>query len=83
MGNNENTDVGSFLADYLDVSVDDVTKRLKSSGSWNPPGAADANTEVNEFAWMGHPLEEYVRTEGLDTYHGDFRKRSTCGCDIH
>lgn len=77
MGNNENTDVGLFLADYLDVDVDAVTKRLKSSGSWT---AHPTDDTVTEFHWMGHPLKESVRTEGLDTYHGDFRKRSTGGC---
>jgi alkaline phosphatase len=81
VGNNENTDVGSFLADYLDVDLDAVTKRLKSSGSWT--NAETTTGAEAEFHWMGHPLDEDVRTEGLDTYHGDFRKRSNCGCEEH
>ena len=81
MGNNENTDVGSFLADYLNLDVSAVTELLKSSGSWMVDSTA--HETVPEFHWMGHPLDEDVRVEGLDTYHGDFRKRSTCGCENH
>lgn len=38
VGNNENTDVGAFLADYLDLDVDAVTKRLKSAAYWTASG---------------------------------------------
>lgn len=61
VGNHENIEVGHFLANYLDVDVDAVTKKLQSSDS----------------LWMGNPLGEDVRTDALDTYHGDFKKRST------
>ncbi|KAL1858692.1 vacuolar alkaline phosphatase [Paecilomyces lecythidis] len=76
VGNHENIEVGRFLANYLDVDVDAVTKKLQSSND----------------LWTGNPLGEYVRTDSLDTYHGDFKKRSTgaeeithidgrdCGC---
>ncbi|RJE16534.1 hypothetical protein PHISCL_11129 [Aspergillus sclerotialis] len=69
------------MANYLDVDLDAVTKRLKSSGSWT--NAETTTGAEAEFHWMGHPLDEDVRTEGLDTYHGDFRKRSNCGCEEH
>ncbi|PKY06505.1 alkaline phosphatase [Aspergillus campestris IBT 28561] len=82
VGNNENTDVGSFLANYLDLSLEDVTDKLRAK-------AADLSA-----SWMGE-LDENVRTEGLDRYHGDFKrsfgvdflKRSLeggeCGCGGH
>ncbi|KAB8074002.1 alkaline-phosphatase-like protein [Aspergillus leporis] len=88
VGNNENTDIGSFLAEYLEVDVEAVTKRLQSSKEW------DWNPEVESASagrsWLGDPLGEDVRTEGLDTYHGEFKKRSVdvnkreCGCgELH
>ncbi|KAJ5294426.1 hypothetical protein PENANT_c006G11740 [Penicillium antarcticum] len=72
VGNNENTDVGSFLAEYLDLDVGKVTKQLR-----------DTKTGfLNPYDWMGHPLGMGVRTDGLDSYHGLFKKRSEddCGC---
>ena len=68
VGNNENTDVGDFLANYLDLNVDNVTKLLQDSKPGND--------------WMGDRLGLNFHAEGLDTYHGDFRKRSAddCGC---
>ncbi len=80
VGNNENTDVGAFLANYLDLDVDAVTKRLRSAAYWTASGEESSTQE--KFNWMGDPLGSTVRTEGLDTYHGDFKKRSLddCGC---
>jgi alkaline phosphatase len=80
VGNHENTDIGSFLAEYLDVDVESVTKQLQSAGT---------------TSWMGDPLPADVRIDQLDTYHGDFRKRDgfadesdliqerSCGCGYH
>ncbi|CAP94643.1 hypothetical protein E8E15_006511 [Penicillium rubens] len=72
VGNNENTDVGDFLADYLDLDVDNVTKLLQDTKSGI----------LQSYDWMGDRLGLNFHTEGLDTYHGDFRKRSPddCGC---
>lgn len=80
VGNHENTEVGQFLANYLDVDVDAVTKRLQSSAFWATSGEELSNQE--KYSWLGDPLGSDVRTEDLDTYHGDFRKRSLgeCGC---
>ncbi|KAL3474218.1 alkaline-phosphatase-like protein [Aspergillus californicus] len=84
-GNHENTDVGGFLANYLDLDIAAVTKRLEDSKFWSY--AASTSQEDKTFNWMGDPLGEDVRTEGLDTYHGAFKKRSIdgvfgedCGC---
>lgn len=72
VGNNENTDVGDFLAAYLDLDVDNVTKLLQDTKS----GA------LQSYDWMGDRLGLNFPPDGLDTYHGDFRKRSPddCGC---
>ncbi|KAJ5698881.1 hypothetical protein N7462_000886 [Penicillium macrosclerotiorum] len=81
VGNRENTDVGGFLADYLDVDVAAVTKRLQSSSYWTASG--EETTVQEKYSWLGDPLGSNVRTEGMDTYHGDFKKRSLeedCGC---
>lgn len=78
LGNHENTEVGTFLADYLDLDVHAITKRLRSSAYWTISGEEASK----ENSWLGDPLGSDVRTEGFDTYHGDFRKRSLgeCGC---
>lgn len=78
-GNHENTEVGQFIANYLDLDLQEVTKRLQESDSWSAPADSGSNSHES-FEWMGHPLNEDVRTEGLDTYHGAFRKRSECAC---
>lgn len=88
VGNHENTEIGSFIADYLDLDLEDVTKQLHSSAYF---GTSDAE----KFNWMGSPLGENVRTEGLDTYHGEFKRdvagsdgdhvmvERGCGCGVH
>lgn len=80
MGNHENIEIGHFLADYLDLDVPAVTKRLQSSSYWTASGEEALDQE--KYSWLGDPLGSQVRTDGLDTYHGDFRKRSIdeCGC---
>ncbi|GFF30314.1 repressible alkaline phosphatase [Aspergillus udagawae] len=89
VGNHENTEVGQFLADYLDLDVENITKRLQSSSAWSFAGVGGVSSAGRPFSWLGNPLGENVRTEGLDTYHGEFRKRSMdvdgmekleCGC---
>ncbi|KKK24164.1 alkaline phosphatase Pho8 [Aspergillus rambellii] len=88
-GNHENTEVGNFLADYLGLDIEAVTKRLQESAYWSFTDKSSVAAESPEkFSWLGDPLGEDVRTEGLDTYHGEFKKRSTvpgvegqdCGC---
>ncbi|KAF3937005.1 hypothetical protein ABW19_dt0209463 [Dactylella cylindrospora] len=71
-GNHENTEIGEFLRNYLDVDVAAITKKLRQEG-------------VNA-TWIGRPLEEIldeahksmgvggsvgeVTVDGLDSYHG-------------
>ncbi|KAJ5684399.1 Repressible alkaline phosphatase [Penicillium maclennaniae] len=84
VGNHENTEVGHFLADYLDLDISAVTKRLQASSYWTASGEETSDQE--KYSWLGNRVGANVRLEGLDTYHGDFRKRSTdeCGCgELH
>ncbi|PWY73793.1 alkaline phosphatase-like protein [Aspergillus sclerotioniger CBS 115572] len=78
VGNHENTEVGDFLANYLDLDLKSTTKKLRSSDYWS----MSSSSEDKYLGWLGDPLGEDVRTEGLDTYHGEFRKRglSERGC---
>ncbi|KLJ08022.1 alkaline phosphatase [Blastomyces silverae] len=72
VGNHENSEVGSFLADYLSLDLDDVTKLLKDTKS-SPHVSADGSD--NQYAWMGKPLDDDVVVDTLDRYHGDFKRR--------
>jgi alkaline phosphatase len=95
VGNHENTDIGSFIASYLDLDLQSITKKLLDSGLWSGPSSKlNANNTVDEFSWMGDPLGDDIRVDQLDSYHGDFRKRSndngfvstqrrSCGCADH
>ncbi|KAL1997954.1 hypothetical protein VTN02DRAFT_351 [Thermoascus thermophilus] len=76
VGNHENTEIGAFIAHYLDLDLHNVTKQLQHSGLWTGPSVKVDTDAVREFAWLGDPLGADVRTDQLDTYHGDFRKRS-------
>ncbi|KAE8133080.1 alkaline-phosphatase-like protein [Aspergillus pseudotamarii] len=89
VGNNENTDVGAFLSDYLEVDVEEVTRRLQTPSEWAWKPEVEPSTFAS-LSWLGDPLGETVRTDGLDTYHGEFKKRSMdldtreCGCgELH
>lgn len=71
-GSVENTDVGEFLRDYLDVDTDSVTRRLKASENFK------------DLSWMGKLPEDGERLDGqshevnLDHYEGDFKKHKRC-----
>lgn len=88
VGNHENTEVGAFLRNYLDVDVDSVTKELKEKGKELKMLEADGT----EVGWMGPVPEEGQRLDGqthLATYGGDFKrkrhalhKRGGCDCGL-
>ncbi|PCH08166.1 Alkaline phosphatase-like, alpha/beta/alpha [Penicillium occitanis (nom. inval.)] len=68
-GNHENTEVGDFLAAYLDLNVEAVTQKLQEQAT---------------LSWLGDPLGADVRISEFDSYHGDFRKRGEgCDCGQH
>lgn len=66
IGNHENTEVGKFLQEYLDLSVEDVTKELRGHQGADDDGGG-------EGGWMG-PIDYGWPVEGLDHYEGDFRR---------
>lgn len=75
-GNHENTEVGEFLRDYLQVDVDAITKELKKKGVNRVDAAGVSKVE---YEWMGRPLSELkeagFETDKLDCYHGQFKHR--------
>ena len=74
IGNHENTDVGSFLREYLDVDTEAVTEELKEHLATS-----------SQFAnWLGKPVDESMAKTGLDHYQGDFKRSLECACgDVH
>ena len=82
VGNHENTEIGEFLANYLDVNVDSVTKELNERGT--SFGASVYGGE--EFSWMGprpkdeasvnQPSEGHL--DNLEHYQGEFKKHKRC-----
>lgn len=74
VGNHENTEVGDFLREYLDVDVDAVTKELREKGA----GLTVADVNGTQVSWMGKVPAEGQRLDGqnhLASYGGDFKKR--------
>ncbi|KAJ4332538.1 vacuolar alkaline phosphatase [Didymella glomerata] len=74
VGNHENTEVGEFLRNYLDVDVEAVTKELREKGK--DLKVLDANGTA--VGWMGKVPKEGERLDGqthLADYTGDFKKR--------
>jgi alkaline phosphatase len=59
-GNHENTDIGNALETLLGVDVSTITKELEMEG-------ADG--------WLGLSIQEGLRLEGLDAYHGGYRHK--------
>lgn len=85
-GNHENTEVGQFLRDYLNVDVNAVTRELLEKGR----GLMVQDVNGTEVSWMGKVPEVGERLDGqthLASYGGDFKKRDegvlhgeACGC---
>jgi alkaline phosphatase len=84
VGNHENTEVGDFLRDFLDVDVQAVTRELRQKGA----GLKVLGKNGTEVGWMGKVPKKGQRLDGqthLASYGGDFRKRhivhgNECGC---
>jgi len=86
-GNRENTEVGEFLARYLDVDVGAITKELREKGvdadggyeTWM--GAMPVGTERLD----GQTHVELGLSAGMGHYEGDFKKmlmKRHEGCEI-
>ena len=82
IGNHENTDVGKFIAEYLDLDLEPVTRELK-----NKKVRTEGEGEEEWGEWMGPeglPVNEIGSLVAVDAYHGDFKHRKReeeCGCD--
>ncbi|OCL12810.1 alkaline phosphatase-like protein [Glonium stellatum] len=77
IGNHENTEVGEFLRNYLDVDVEAITKELKEKGVLFDTLGADGKS----VSWMGRLPEVGERLDGQDHmghYAGDFKKHKRC-----
>ncbi|KAL9098002.1 MAG: hypothetical protein Q9163_006248 [Psora crenata] len=76
IGNHENTEIGEFIRDYLDLDLDAITKELK--------GVAATMQQQGNEAWMGEAASEDDGPETLDHYHGDFKRGLGCNCgNVH
>ena len=94
VGNHENTDVGRFIAEYLDLDLEPITQELKKKNvKQGPPGTGDIDIAEGEGwgEWMGPeglPVNDNGELVSLDTYHGDFKHRKReaevddCGCGM-
>lgn len=70
IGNHENTEVGDFLREYLDVDTEAVTEELK-----------EQLATLSRFKnWLGKPIDETKTMADLDHYQGDFKRNLECGC---
>jgi len=77
IGNHENTEVGEFLRNYLDVDVEAITNELKQKGT----RFDTVNAQGKKVSWMGRIANEGERLDGqdhLDHYQGDFKKHKRC-----
>jgi alkaline phosphatase len=84
VGNHENTEVGEFIAKYLDLDLEPITKELreKKVKTQGEDGQMDDWGE-----WMGPeglPVNDDGSLVVLDAYHGDLKHRKReiedCGC---
>jgi alkaline phosphatase len=74
IGNHENTEVGKFLRDFLEVDVDAITRELTQLGpKWDTVSA----TGVKE-SWLGPLPPVDIGHDHLDHYQGDFKKYKRC-----
>lgn len=68
-GNVENTEVGVFLRNYLDVDVQEITDELLKSGTGaagheNGEGEEGGEGGQRYFEWMGQKPEQGERLDG-------------------
>ena len=68
IGNHENTEIGEFIRDYLDLDLEAITERLK------------AGLEGEREGWMGEVAGDVNALQTLDHYHGDFKRGLECNC---
>ena len=72
IGNHENTEIGTFLRDYLDVDTEAVTKELKEQ--------LETSSSKFDKSRLGKPFEEWDTMKDVDHYQGDFKKKRSLEC---
>ena len=83
MGNHENTDIGSFIAEYLDLDLEPITKELKKKnievGGLNAVETDEVDPTLKWAKWMGPvdlpEAEVDANTTPKIANHGDWRHR--------
>ncbi|KAI9880827.1 MAG: hypothetical protein M1830_000263 [Pleopsidium flavum] len=70
IGNHENTEIGEFIRDYLDLDLKAITKELKKKGAAFDTVSEDGETR----SWMGKLPSEGKELAGFDHYHGEFKR---------
>ncbi|MCJ1299168.1 hypothetical protein MMC08_001960 [Hypocenomyce scalaris] len=75
LGNHENTEVGNFIRDYLDLDLEPITKELKERGALFDTLSDDGTTQ----SWMGKPAPDEKDMDHMDHYHGDFKRNLQLG----
>jgi alkaline phosphatase len=86
VGNHENTEVGQFLSNYLDVDVKAVTDELRAKGA----GLMVQGAHGEQVSWMGKKPDDGARLDGqthlTDPARFGKKKRHAlhsrdCGCE--
>ena len=69
IGNHENTEIGGFIRDYLELDLDVITQKLHEAEAVS--GASGETGGVGD--WLGSlPENNDQELDHLDEYHGDF-----------
>ena len=85
IGNHENIEVGEFIAEYLDLDLEPITKELKSK-KVRTSGVGESEEWGDWMGPEGLPVNEDGGLVTMDVYHGDFKHRKReleeCGCGL-
>ena len=67
-GNHENTEIGEFIRDYLELDLRPISEKLVAH--------SDAlSNDGTRRSWLGALPEHDEGLNVLDDYHGDFKRR--------
>jgi alkaline phosphatase len=85
VGNHENTDIGAFIAEYLDLDLEPITQELKRKnvemGNPHPTDADLALSGVRVSEWTIHrelsSAVEASKWAGRDMHYTDLKQRNS------
>lgn len=80
IGNHENTEVGGFIRDFLDVDLDAITGKLISAGAASISSSSSSSSSSSAESWMGKLPDPELKLGEVDHYHGDFKRSLAMGC---